>query len=386
VSSVSFLARRLAALVLTMLAVSLLVFLLLEVNVDGVAVKVLGQFSTPDQRHLWLQQNGYFDPLPLRYARWLWGFIQGRWGVSTYYHADVRALIAPRLAASAVLMAASLALTVPLALTLGVLAGIRQGSPIDRLVSVVAILTTSVPEFASAVFLSAVFVFWLGWAPGVSTLADGFTVRELALPVAVLALSSTGYIARMTRASMVEVMAQPYVRTARLKGASTTRVVLAHALRNALGAPVTVILLQIPWLLSGVIVVEVFFAYPGFGTLLYVASVNSDIYLIEACAMIGVIAVVASQVVSDLINAALNPRLQQEGSPPTPTSRHPGRSEKRGEPGPSRSDLNAASQQLQVQRWLDPGQALRDFREDEKMAAAQGTMRANGKCAPASAP
>jgi len=317
------LVRRLAVLALTMLAVSVLVFLALEVNVEGVAVKVLGQFSTPDQRHLWLQHNGYFDPLPLRYGRWLWNFIQGRWGVSTYYHADVRALIAPRLGASAVLMGASLAVTVPLALSLGVLAGIRQGSPIDRLVSVVAILTTSLPEFASAVFLSAIFVFWLGWAPGVSTLTDGFTVRELALPVAVLALSSTGYIARMTRASMVEVMASPYVRTARLKGASTARIVFAHALRNALGAPVTVILLQIPWLLSGVIVVEVFFAYPGFGTLLYVASVNSDITLIEACAMIGVIAVVASQFLSDLINTALNPRLRNKSPPRAPRTATP---------------------------------------------------------------
>jgi peptide/nickel transport system permease protein len=108
---------------------------------------------------------------------------------------------------------------------------------------------------------------------------------------------------------MVEVMASPYVRTARLKGASTLRIVFAHALRNALGAPVTVIMLQIPWLLSGVIVVEVFFAYPGFGTLLYQASVNSDIYLIEACAMIGVVAVVVSQLISDLINTWLNPRL-----------------------------------------------------------------------------
>jgi len=297
---------------LTMLAVSLLVFLALEVNGESVAVKVLGQFSTGDQRHLWLAQNGYFDPLPLRYGRWLWGFLQGRWGVSTYYHADVRSLIAPRLAASAVLMAAALAVIVPLALALGVLAGIRQGSPVDRVVSVVAILTTSLPEFASAVFLSAIFVFGLGWAPGVSTLADGFSLRELALPVAVLALSSTGYIARITRASMVEAMASPSVRTARLKGAGPARIVLGHALRNALGAPVTVILLQIPWLLSGVIVVEVFFAYPGFGTLLYVASLNSDIYLIEACSMIGVIAVVSSQLLSDLINAALNPRLATE--------------------------------------------------------------------------
>jgi peptide/nickel transport system permease protein len=304
-----FLARRLAALALTMLAVSLLVFLVLELNVEGVAAKVLGQFSTADQRHAWLQENGYYDPLPIRYARWAFGFVTGRWGLSTYYHAEVLDLIAPRLGASALLMGAALAVIIPSALILGVLAGVRQGSPVDRAVSVFAIVTTSIPEFASAVFLSAIFVFALGWLPGVSTLAGGVTLKEFVLPVAVLALSSTGYIARMTRASVVEVMAAPYVRTALLKGASLRRIVFSHVLRNALGPPVTVIMLQIPWLLSGVVVVEVFFAYPGFGTLLYQASVNSDIFLIEACAMIGVIAVVLSQLLSDLINAWLNPRL-----------------------------------------------------------------------------
>jgi peptide/nickel transport system permease protein len=306
------LARRLGGAGLTMFAVSVLVFLALEVDVQGVAVKVLGQFSTVEQRHRWLSANGYLDPLPIRYGRWAWGFVTGRWGTSTYYHADVLALIAPRLAASGLLMGSALLVTTPLALGLGVLAGVREGSALDRSVSVLAIVTTSIPEFASAVFLSALFVFWLGWLPGVSTLAAGVSFKELILPVSVLVLASTGYIARMTRASMAEVMNAPYIRTALLKGASLKRIVLVHALRNALGAPVTVIMLQIPWLLSGVIVVEVFFAYPGFGTLLYQASLNSDLYLIEACAMIGVAAVVGSQLVSDAIAARLNPRLRAE--------------------------------------------------------------------------
>ena len=303
------LVRKLIGMLATMLAVSLLVFLVLEINVEGVAVKVLGQFSAPDQRHAWLAAHGYFDPLPMRYGRWLLGFVRGRWGQSTYYHAEVLQLILPRLAASGVLAGCALGLTVPLALALGVAAGVREGTWIDRGVSLFAILTTSVPEFASAVFLSAIFVFALGWLPGVSTLSSGFSFRELALPVAVLVLSSTGYVARMTRASMAEVMASAYVRTARLKGAGLNRIIWHHALRNALTTPVTVIFLQIPWLLSGVIVVEVFFAYPGFGTLVYQGALNSDIYLIEACAMVGVIVVVLSQALSDLINRWLNPRL-----------------------------------------------------------------------------
>jgi peptide/nickel transport system permease protein len=307
--------RKLLSLIGTMLAVSFLVFLVLEVNIQDVAVKVLGQFSTDDQRHLWLARNGYLDPFLLRYARWVFGFFTGDWGVSTYYHEDIVALMLPRLGASGILAGAAMLAMVPLSLALGILAGVREGSAIDRSVSVLAIVTTSLPEFASAVFLTAIFVFGLHLLPGVSTMASGFHIDELVLPVAVLVLTSAGYIARMTRASMVEVMTAPYIRTARLKGAPLGRIILRHALRNALITPVTVIMLQIPWLLSGVIVVEVFFAYPGFGALLYQAALNSDIYLIEACAMAGVVVVVATQILSDVFYTLLNPRISFRTAP-----------------------------------------------------------------------
>jgi peptide/nickel transport system permease protein len=301
--------KKFLGLIATMLAVSFLVFLVLEVNIQDVAVKVLGQFSTEDQRHLWLSRNGYLDPFLVRYGRWAFGFFTGNWGVSTYYHEDIMALMLPRLGASGILAGTALLVMAPLSLALGVLAGVREGSAIDRSVSVLAIVTTSLPEFASAVFLTAIFVFGLHMLPGVSTMASGFHVNELVLPVAVLVLTSSGYIARMTRASMVEVMTSPYIRTARLKGAPLGRIIIRHALRNALITPVTVIMLQIPWLLSGVIVVEVFFAYPGFGTLLYQAALNSDIYLIEACAMAGVVVVVVTQILSDIFYTLLNPRI-----------------------------------------------------------------------------
>jgi peptide/nickel transport system permease protein len=304
-----WLLRKLFGMLLTMLAVSFLVFAVLEFNVNDVAVKVLGQFSTEDQRHSWLVQNGYTAPFLLRYLRWIGQFVTGHWGTSTYYREDVLTLIAPRLAASGLLAAAALLAIVPLGLVMGVIAGMRVGSFVDRLVSVFAIVTTSIPEFASAVFLTSLFVFWLGWLPGVSTMADGFHLRELVLPVSVLTLYSAGYVARMTRSSMAEVMQSPYIRTARLKGNSMRRVIVRHALRNALITPVTVIMLQIPWLMSGVIVVEVFFAYQGFGTLLYQAALNTDIYLIEACTMVSVVVVVLTQVASDLLYTWLNPRM-----------------------------------------------------------------------------
>ena len=199
---------------------------------------------------------------------------------------------------------------IPLSLTLGILAGMREGSPLDRAISVTGITTTSIPEFASAPLLAAIFVFGLGWLPGTSSMMGGFDWKQLVLPVAVLVIYDFGYVARMTRASMAEVMTTHYVRTAVLKGLPYREVILKHALRNALIAPFTVIMLQIPWLLSGVIVVEFFFAYKGFGALLLEASLNQDILLIEACSMVAVFVVVATQTLSDVGYTYLNPRIR----------------------------------------------------------------------------
>lgn len=305
-----FILDRLAEILGTMLAVSFVVYAVLEMNSADVAVKALGQFSTEAQRILWLHLHGYDDPFLLRYLRWLGGFVTGDWGMSTHYKAPVWEILPERLVRTAILACTTMAVMVPTALGLGILAGVTAGSAIDRIVSLLCVVTTSIPEFASSVFLSAIFVFWLHALPGASTMTGGFSAREIVLPTLVLVLYSTGYIARITRASMVDVMGTPYIRAARMKGASPLRIIFRHALRNALVAPVTVIMLQVPWLLSGVIVVEVFFAYPGFGSLLYEAGLNSDIAIIEACSMMSVITVLATQLASDLIYARLNPRHQ----------------------------------------------------------------------------
>ena len=295
---------------LTMLAVSAVVFLMLELTPGNVAVKVLGQYSTAEQQRLWLEANGYFDPLHERYLRWLANLLSGDFGESLRYRVPVAEVLWPRLGNTLLLGAAVFAVLIPLSLTLGVMAALREGRSTDRAISVVSIVTTSVPEFASAVLLSALFVFALGWLPGTSAMAAGFDWRELVLPVLVLVLYDFGYVTRMTRASMVEVMTQPYIRTAVLKGLSYRAVVLRHALRNALIAPFTVIMLQVNWLLSGVIVVEVFFAYKGFGALLLEASLFQDIFLIEACAMVAVVVAVGTQTLADIGYAYLSPRIR----------------------------------------------------------------------------
>ena len=308
-----FVLRRLVAMALTMLALSALVFLLLELSPGSVATKVLGPYSSEEQRRLWLEAHGYFEPAWRRYLVWLGNVISGDFGESVRFRAPVGDVLWPRLLNTAILGGATFAIMVPLALVLGVLAGMREGSRLDRTISIASVAATSVPEYASAVILAAIFVFWLGWLPGTSPMTDGFALRELILPVAVLVLYDVGYVARLTRASMAEVMTQPYIRAARLKGLSFRRIVVGHALRNALIAPLTVIMLQVNWLLSGVIAVEFFFAYKGFGALLLEAALNQDVHLIEACTLVAVAVAVTTQTIADIAYASLNPRIRVGG-------------------------------------------------------------------------
>ena len=305
-----FLAKRLGYLAFTMLVVSALVFLVLELDPGNVAQKVLGPYSNDEQRRLWMEANGYLDPVLLRYMRWLGDFLTGDFGMSTRFKVPVAEILLPRLGNTAVLGLGVLLVMVPLALLLGVLAGMKEGSAQDRAISVFSIATTSIPEFASGVFLVGIFVLWLGWLPGVSNMIGGFDIAQMVLPVGALVMYGFGYITRMTRASMAEVMQTHYIRTAILKGVPRRQVIMRHALRNALIAPFTVIMLQINWLLSGVIVIEYLFAYKGFGSLLLEAALNKDIFVIEACTMVAVLVAVGTQTIADVGYMYLNPRIR----------------------------------------------------------------------------
>lgn len=296
--------------ILIMLVVSFLLFALFETDKLEVAGKVLGPYSSVEQREIWLEQNGYNEPFLKRYAVWVLDVVRGDFGQSIQLKVPVSKVLGDRLANTGILALALFLLMIPIALTMGIFAGMKEGSFRDRAISVTAVATTSIPEFASATFLTAIFVFWLGWLPGTSSMSSGFEWQQLVLPVGVLLLYDVGYVARMTRASMAEVMTSQYVRTAILKGIPYRRVILKHALRNALIAPFTVIMLQLNWLLSGVIVVEVFFAYKGFGSLLYDAALFGDIYLIEACTLVAVFVAVFSQFISDVGYTLLNPRIR----------------------------------------------------------------------------
>jgi peptide/nickel transport system permease protein len=174
-------------------------------------------------------------------------------------------------------------------------------------------VSASVPEFAMGVFLASIFVVGLGWLPGTATLVAGggwSVASQFVLPVAVIVLYDAGYVVSMIRASMVEVMQRPYIRTAVLKGMAFRWVVLGHALRNAMINPVTVICLQISYLISGVVVVETVFAYPGFGRMMLEAALFKDIALIEAGALVAVGVAISTQILGDLAYMLLDPRIR----------------------------------------------------------------------------
>ena len=273
---IAFLLKRLGVMVLTALCLTLIVFSLvnLKPNLVKLAKEQTGSRITEQQVEVWLDQNGFNRPLLLRYGEWLGGVARGDFGHSTRFNAPVADVLWPRLwltgdpdvlgdGGDGPLRARSSAFSPACARDRRRTARSRPSPsprPRRRNMSRGVVLTVI---FASQMV-------GLQWFSGSATKAaeDGPTLYTFALPVLTIAIYGMGYIARMTRASMAEVMTQQYIRTARLKGVSFRGIVLRHALRNALIAPFTVIMLQFPWLLTGVVIVETLFNYRGFGWLL----------------------------------------------------------------------------------------------------------------------
>lgn len=310
---VRFIVRQLFNMALTLLAVSLLVFMLNEWTPGDVVSKLLGPYASQDQVDKVTREMGLDRPALVRYVDYMSNVLKGDLGQSLIYRAPVSSILWDRLGNTLLLAAVSFAVIVPLSVLLGVLAGMREKSFLDRAVSVFSSLSASIPEFAMGVFLIATFVVILGWLPGTSPLrADsGWPIwSQFIMPVAVVTLYDAGYLISMIRTSMVEVMRQPYIRTAVLKGMSFRQVVSSHALRNALIAPFTVILLQLNYLVSGLVVVETVFAYPGFGRMMLEAALAKDIAVVEAGTLVAVSVTMLTQLFGDLGYLALDPRIR----------------------------------------------------------------------------
>jgi peptide/nickel transport system permease protein len=308
-----FVAKHLLFLLLTLLVVSFLVFTLNEFSPGAVARKILGAYATQEQVDLLTKQMGLDRPVLVRYVEYLGAVASGDLGYSTRFKLPVREVIFKHLANTARLAAIAFVCLVPLSMLLGLAAGMREASRLDRAILMFSTVVASIPEFALGVFLATVFVVWLGWLPGTATLVAGggwSVASQLVLPVAVIVLFDAGYVISMIRASMVEVMQRPYIRTAILKGLPFRRVILRHALRNAMLTPITVIMLQINYLVAGVVVVETVFAYPGFGRMMLEATLFKDIALIEAGALVAVFVAVVTNILGDLAYIALDPRIR----------------------------------------------------------------------------
>jgi peptide/nickel transport system permease protein len=312
----ALISRRLIQMVLIMAVASLILFVIFNTEEfkKKIAVAELGGFAVSalneESYQNWLAEKGLDAPFYERYLTWIGDVFTGEFGHSFEKNTDIGPLLLDRLINTGILAFWVFALMIPISLILGVLAGMKEGSAQDRTISFISVFTTSIPEIATAIFLTVVFALGLGWLPAKSAMTQGFDWRQLVLPVLTLVLYDFGYVARMTRASMAEVMTSQYIRTAVLKGIPYQRVIMKHALRNALIAPFTVIVLQLNWLLSGVVVVEVFFEYDGFGKLLLEAALFGDVYVVQACTLVAVIVAVTSQIISDVGYTFLNPRIR----------------------------------------------------------------------------
>jgi peptide/nickel transport system permease protein len=253
--------------------------------------------------------NGPREYIPLRK-----GLIRGDPGKSLQYNRPVASTLFPRVRNTLILAGLAFLLVMPLALLLGILAGINEGRPLDRVISITSLGATATPEFVTGIFLILVFGIWLKWFPAVAVFTSSDAIFRdpsmLILPILTLTAVELGYVARMTRASMVEVMNSAYIRTAIIKGMPYRRVVFRHALRNALMAPITVIMLHVNWLIGGVVVVEVIFGFPGLGKYIYDAAIFGDYNAVEAAAMLTVTIAIVTRLIGDLAYTFLNPRIR----------------------------------------------------------------------------
>jgi peptide/nickel transport system permease protein len=250
---------------------------------------------------------------PIEYIPLKKGFVRGDPGVSLRTGRPVGNSLYVRLRNTLVLAGIAFVIVMPLALVLGLLAGLKEGSLRDRMFSVGGMMFSVIPEFATGIFLILIVAVWWGLVPGATVFGEKAPWSRpdmLILPVLTLTLIELGYVLRITRASMVEVMRSPYIRTAHLKGLPYWRIIIKHAIRNALMAPITVIMLHVNWLMGGIVIVEVVFGYPGLGKYLLDSALYKDINALEAGAMILVMVAVGTQLFADILYTFLNPRIR----------------------------------------------------------------------------
>ncbi len=302
----SFLARRLLLLLPVLWGVATLVFLLIHLIPGDPVDLMLGDSAIGADREALREQLGLNDPLWKQYAQYVGGLLQGDWGTSLYSRRPVWDEIAERLPATLELMLGAMVVTIGLALPLGLLAAVRKGTWVDQTSMMFSLLGVSMPNFWLGPMLILFFSIQLDWLP----VNERGGLEHLILPSLTLGTALASILARITRSSVIETLQAEYIRTARAKGISETQILFRHALRNALIPIVTVIGLQIGVLLSGAIITETIFDWPGLGNLL-ISAINSRNYpLVQGCVLFIAGSYVLVNLVIDLSYAALDPRIR----------------------------------------------------------------------------
>lgn len=305
--------QRLGLGLVTLFVVSVIIFLAIELLPGDLAQQILGQSATPETVAAFRKDLGLDRPPVERYIDWLGGAITGDFGKSLANKREISELIASRLGNTLFLAAYAALIAVPLAVGLGVLAALYRNSLFDRAVNVFTLTSISTPEF----FVAYILILWLavqaGVFPSISNIgpATSFPDRVVRafLPALTLTLVVTAHMMRMTRAAIINLLASPYIEMARLKGLRRGRIIVQHALPNALAPIINVIALNLAYLITGVVVVEVVFVYPGLGQLMVDSVSKQDITVVQACCLIFAAAYILLNLLADVLSIATNPRL-----------------------------------------------------------------------------
>jgi peptide/nickel transport system permease protein len=311
---IGYIVQRLFAILAVLVVMSLLIFGITQILPGNVAYVIAGQFATPDVVHAIEIKLGLNDPIYVQYWRWASSILHGHLGQSLVMERPVAPIIADALAASATLAAMSFLFVATIGIVLGVVAAVRQDKAIDHGISLFTYIGISVPEFFWGIVLIILFARYFHFLPpgGRGDPTDSLWVRMsyLVLPTATLTFTLIAHVSRMTRSSMIETLRSNYVRNARAKGLPERLVIGRHALRNALLPTITVLAVDVGWLIGGIVVVETVFSYPGLGRLMIFAIERHDLPLIQGSILIITAIYCCANLVADLLYAFFNPKIR----------------------------------------------------------------------------
>ena len=308
-----FLIVRLSLILVTLLAVSVAIFSLIEFAPGDAASAMLGQGATPDNLKALRERMGLDKPPHVRYLNWIGGAVRGDLGNSASGK-EISSIIGGRLFNSALLAVGAFLIAIPLGLVMGVVVGVKSDTAWDRVLTLGGLVTISLPEFVTGIALLLVLSSTLGWLPSSSIMMPGESIMSkpqvLIMPILTVTGALFAYIFRMARANVIDVMGSNYVRTAILKGLPMRTVVVRHVMPNAMLPTITVIANNVGWLFGGLIIVENLFAYPGMGGLLINAINTQDIRMLQSTAMVIAAVYAFSNLAADLTYGWLNPRVR----------------------------------------------------------------------------